>query len=247
MIGLTRDIDADGLREIGEQVHALYSRGPFGRVLKTEIDGILFRAYARHQHRLKRGTEEFRWHHLGPQDVRDLSIRLRITESRVETLLEQAALADGINDLGTAEIVEIIQDLATKTYQAKKDLEEAKLRLFITNRVLRSYIEAFLLQGGGIPETSFHRGHLVIRIGDLLLAASGQGDDMERFLATVAKACKSHNRILAKAEFSEALNQKTPSEVAGQAAKVIMNKVLGDGGADLMTDLFGVVRAATKK
>lgn len=30
MIGLTHDMDADGLREIGEQVHALYSRGPFG-------------------------------------------------------------------------------------------------------------------------------------------------------------------------------------------------------------------------
>ena len=44
MIGRTQDIDADGLREIGEQVHALYSRGPFGRVSKTEIDGILFRA-----------------------------------------------------------------------------------------------------------------------------------------------------------------------------------------------------------
>ena len=214
--------------------------------MKTEIDGSLFRAYARHQHRVKRRIEEFRWQHLCPQDVRDLSIRLRITESRVETLLEQAALADGINDLGTAEIVEVIQDLATKTHQAKKDLEEAKLRLFITNRVLRSYIEAFLLQGGGIPETSFHRGHLVIRIGDLLLAASGQGDDMEQFLAAVARACESQNRSLAKSEFSKALSQKTASEVAGQTAKVIMNKVLGDGGADLMTDLFGVVSGTFK-
>jgi len=176
MIGLTQDIDAGGLREIGEQVHALYGRGPFGRVLKTEIDGVLFRAYARHQHRLKPGTEEFRWHHLGPQDVRDLSIRLRITESRVEALLEQAALADGIRDIDTTEIIAIIQKLASKTHQDKKDLEEAKLRLFITNRVLRSYIEAFLLQGGGIPETSFHRGHLVIRIGDLLLTTNTQID-----------------------------------------------------------------------
>jgi hypothetical protein len=246
MIGLTQDIDVDGLREIGEQVHALYSRGPFGRVLKTEIDGVLFRAYARHQHRLKRGAEEFRWYHLGPQDVRDLSIRLRINQSRVETLLEHAALADGIRDLDTTEIIAIIQRLASKTHQDKKDLDEAKLRLFVTNRVLRSYIEAFLLQGGGIPETSFHRGHLVIRLGDLLLAATRQGDDMEQFLATVARACKSYNRILAKAEFSEALNQKTPGEVAGQAAKVIMNKVLGDGGGDLMKDLFGVVSATLK-
>ena len=66
---------------------------------------------------------------------------------------------------------------------------------------------------------------------------------MEKFLATVAKACKSHNRSLEKAEFSEALNQKTPAEGAGQAAKMVVNKLLGDGGADVMKDLFGLIRS----
>lgn len=155
-------------------------------------------------------------------------------------------MSDGIQDLGTAEIITIIQDLAAKTHQDKKDLEEAKLRLFVTNRVLRSYIKAFLLPGGGIPETSFHRGHLVIRLGDLLLAGSGKSDDMEEFLATVAKACKSQKRSLANSEFTVTLNHKTSSEVASKAAKVIMNKMLGDDGADLMKDLFGLVRATFK-
>lgn len=58
MISLTQDMNAEVLREIGDQVNTLYSRGPFGRVLKTEIDGMLFGVYARHQHRLKRLTEE---------------------------------------------------------------------------------------------------------------------------------------------------------------------------------------------
>lgn len=58
-------MDADGLCEIGEQVYALYRRGPFERVLKTAIERALFRAYARHQRRLKRRPEEFRWHDLG--------------------------------------------------------------------------------------------------------------------------------------------------------------------------------------
>lgn len=69
---------------------------------------------------------------------------------------------------------------------------------------------------------------------------------MEKFLATVAKACRSQKRSFGKTEFTEALNQKTPSEVAGQAAKVLVNKVLGDGGADLMKDLFGVIRSTCK-
>lgn len=35
MKGRSQEIDADRLSEIGEQVHALYSSGPFGRALKT--------------------------------------------------------------------------------------------------------------------------------------------------------------------------------------------------------------------
>lgn len=61
MIGLTQGIDAYILREIGEHVHALCSRGSFGHALKTEIEGILFPAYARNQYRLKRPTGNFRW------------------------------------------------------------------------------------------------------------------------------------------------------------------------------------------
>ena len=38
MIGLTHDnTDADGLREIGEQVHIQYYYGQFGHVLKVEF------------------------------------------------------------------------------------------------------------------------------------------------------------------------------------------------------------------
>lgn len=145
-----------------------------------------------------------------------------------------------MNNLGTAEIIAIVQDLATRTHQDEKDLQEAKLRLFVTHRLVRSYIEAFPLQGSGISGTSFNRLHLVIRIGNLLVAASGQGGDMEKFLATVTKACKSQRRAVAKTQFTEALDQKTPVEVAAQVAQAIVNRVLGDGGADLVKDLFGV-------
>ena len=72
IIDLTQDMEAGGLREIGKQVHALYSHRPFSRVLKSEIAGILFRAHPRHQHRMKRHMEEFRWHYLEPQDARKL-------------------------------------------------------------------------------------------------------------------------------------------------------------------------------
>lgn len=51
MIGFALDMDADGLRGIGEQVHVLFRRGPFGRVLKKEINEVLFRADLRNQHR----------------------------------------------------------------------------------------------------------------------------------------------------------------------------------------------------
>lgn len=51
MVGFAQDMDADGLRGIGEQVHALFRRGPFGRVLKKEINEVLFHADLRDRHR----------------------------------------------------------------------------------------------------------------------------------------------------------------------------------------------------
>lgn len=63
-----------------------------------------------------------------------------------------------------------------------------------------------------------------------------------KFLATIAKACNFQKRPLAKAEFFGALDQETRSEVVGQVHRVVMNNVLGDGGADLMQDLLEVIR-----
>ena len=165
--------------EVGRAIAALYSRGPFGRVLKSEIDLLMFGALAKRYHQSKKPAGEFRWYEFGADDIRELSVILKIPESRVEALLEQAALADGIKDLEPVKIVEVIQELANKTRQEQNDLQSGKLRLFVSNRVLRSYIEAFLLQCGGLPETSFHRGHLIIRVGDLLISATGKGSDMD--------------------------------------------------------------------
>lgn len=56
MIGLTQNMDAEGLREIGGQVRARYGHGPYGHVLNTEIDGVLFSASAQDQHSIKELT-----------------------------------------------------------------------------------------------------------------------------------------------------------------------------------------------
>lgn len=234
--------DNDMLLELGKSVDALYRRGTFGRVLKSEIDLLMFGAYARRHFQRKYPDLKFRWYALGPDDIRELSVSLKITESRVEALLEQAALADGVEDLDPIEMIGVVQDLVNKTRQEKADLKEGKLRVFVSNRVLRSYIEAFLLQGGGLPETSFHRGQLIIRVGDLLISATQLGDDMDAFLSAVVKTSRAEERQLAKTDFSDELERRTPGEVANGVARVLIDRLGGPESSRLLGELFGLIK-----
>lgn len=68
--------------------------------------------------------------------MRELSIRLRITKSRVETLLEKVPLTDGIQDMEPTETIAIIQNSASKIHQEQKTSNKPKIQLFVTNLVL---------------------------------------------------------------------------------------------------------------
>src|SRR5699024_10649761 len=50
-------------------------------------------------------------------------------------------------------------------------------RFYIPNKFTRSAIESLLARGGGIPETSFHKSHLVIRFQDLQGSVSIDDDE----------------------------------------------------------------------
>lgn len=207
--------------QLGRNLVDLYQQTPFGKVAKSEVEWRVFAAYSRivfeKDPKLWKDGR-FIWIRLEPSHLRKLSLDLRISELRVASAVEQCALAEGAEELSTAEALNEIERLANLHHQDSKDLEAGKIRLFIPNRVVRKAIGAFLSRNGAIPDTSFNRDHLVIRIADLLIAASGNSEAdfdgrMEYLLDQLVKQGRTERRKV------ESFSEK-------QASKSLMDKAL---------------------
>lgn len=236
---------ADLTHRLGEDMLSLYGQSIFGKVTKAEIDLKVFAVRARILFLADASLwsgEYFLWLRMEPGHLRRLSIELRITETRVASLVEQCALSEGAEELDTQAALAEIQRLALRYRQEKVDLHAGRIRLFIPNRVTRRAIEAFLSANGAIPETSFHRDHLVIRAGDLIMASCAHlGMDSDALLGQLVDRIKSEKAITPFAAFEQSLSAKSASERALEVGKALVSKV-EDHTSDVgLTALFSML------
>jgi len=234
-------------RRLGRSLLDLYRQSMFGKASKPEIDLLVFATLARLSFRDVQSlwdADRFLWMRIEPAHLRRLSLELRITENRVSSLLEQAALLEGAESLeGSAAIAEI-QHLASRYRQEASDLREGRLRLFIPNRYTRRAIEAFLSSNGAIPETSFHRDHLVIRVGDLLQVAAGETEeDAQTFLTkVVAMIADEDDQFLS--ELKATIDRKSGFERVKDLGKALTNRTLDHAHGLTVAGILGAVATA---
>lgn len=222
-------------KELGEKLLALYKRAPFGTVPKKEIDLLVFDALARaliENHKLS-------WWELDPKTIRQLSFDLKVTENKIELLIEQIALQQGVAEVDKNLLLEKIKELAIATQQDNKDILKGKIRLYVSNRLLRSAIENLLLSGGGIPETSFNKGQLVIRLGDLLVAYAGENE--RKFLETIADNARKYSNNDDLKQMIAVINKKTAREVAINLGTTLMERALGEGVSEGLGSIFKIL------
>jgi len=237
------------LSALGEKIFDLYGKGIFGKVSKQEIDTIVFGYYVRDilsdENELHK-PEGFGWHRITPENIRLISLRLRITENRVCALLEQCALLEGQRELSTTEIIDEIEILTKKQKHIKSDLEHGNLRLFMPNRVARRSIEGFLLRNGGIPETSFHSDHLIIRLSDLILALPEE-KSQRSFLEKIIDVTLEESRNEELERFKEQLSEKTTIEIANHLSKDIFKSFNIPAGDIVVDKIFSWLRKSLMK
>ena len=230
---------------LGVQILGLYRQTIFGKTTKAEIDLKVFATVVRIAFRDEPalwGGEHFLWFRIEPVHLRRLSIELRITETRIASLLEQCALAEGGETLEGVAAISEIQRLAERYRQDRSDLKEGRLRLFIPNRYTRRAIEAFLSSNGAIPDTSFHRDHLVIRLGDLLLASARTADqEPSEFLRELAERAAAETDQDALKDFEQALNAKSVGERAMQLGKALTGRLVDHATGAAVGGLLGLI------
>ena len=88
----------------------------------------------------------------------------------------------------------------------------------------------------------FHRGQLIIRVGDLLISATRQGGDMDASLSAVVKTSRAAEQQLARTDFSAALEKRTSGEVANGVGKVLIDRLGGPESSRLLGELFGLIK-----
>lgn len=236
---------SDLTHRLGEDLLDLYGQSIFGKVTKAEVDLQIFATRARTLFLADASLwsgEHFLWLRMEPSHLRRLSIALRITETRIASLVEQCALAEGAEELDTPAALAKIQRLALRYRQEKEDFHAGRIRLFIPNRVTRRAIEAFLSANGAIPETSFHRDHLVIRVGDLIMGSCAHaGLDSDALLWQLVDRIKAEKADASFEAFEQSLPAKTPAERALEIGKALVSKVADHAGDAGLTALFGML------
>jgi hypothetical protein len=98
------------------------------------------------------------------------------------------------------------------------------------------------VRNGGVPDTSFHRGQLVLRYGDLLLAAAPNPSDPLQFLKDVAERAWSNHQELEESQVREILDRKDLPQVAEELGKAILEFLLPEGAGKVLEKAFSLIR-----
>jgi hypothetical protein len=229
---------------LGKKILNAYRRTIFSKISKSEIDlivfGALIKIYLKDEADIFQG-ENINWLKISSEHIRKLSLSLMITETRVSNLIEQCALMEWKQKESDELVLAEMKNLLTKTRQNAKDIAEGILQIYVPNKFTRTAIEAFLTKDGGIPDTSFNRNHLKIRLVDLLKSLRNKDKDNHEMLLELAKKANKESK---DTEFNKIINtaeQKTGIEKTKLLTSAIIKPFLGKGGEFIADNFFDFI------
>jgi len=138
-------------------------------------------------------------------------------------------------------VINEIRNLLIKTRQNAKDIEEGILQLYVPNKYTRTAIEAFLSKGGGIPDTSFNRNHLKIRLIDLLNSLGKKDKDNIEVLIELAEKANKEIKDTDLNKIKRMADKKTGLEKTKLLASAIIKPFLDKSGEFIADNFFDFI------
>ncbi|GHT88706.1 hypothetical protein FACS1894137_17170 [Spirochaetia bacterium] len=221
-----------------EEIIELYTHSGFGKVLKSEIDSVVFhhvliRELAAIDEKLLSGDGEPLYTSIDKRHISALSLKLRITESQVCRFLENDYLLYNKTSYSiSAILLEIIKD-ATITAENIKD---KKLRFYIANPILQKLIQVEIYKVGGIVDCSFNKDVISVDLFDCLKLLNFNEAAIKQIILdcideSEIKALPAVNLLITQ------LQEKTIPEQIKSVVKGIAGRFLGDTGGEDAVDL----------
>lgn len=224
--------------KIVDNIFESYNRIGFGRLLKTEIDLIMFDFSLKLFFAKKEKNEDYfidnelNYFAIGKQDIYALSKELKITESKIITFIEQKGLLSG--QLNDKQLLPFFIDL----FKSQKQLNLAKgeITCYIPNKLVKNFIVAELAALGGQPDYKINNDILVFDLYYLMGIFNKKEDELFSFI----QEQKSHILESDYKKLEKKIKQKDIDikEISSDFLKIIANKVVGKSSDGLIDGLF---------
>ncbi len=123
------------------------------------------------------------------------------------------------------------------TNQLEKDVKDGYISLCIPNKITRRAIEAFLASGMGVPDTSFNKNILKIRLIDIMMASIGD-DESENFVSDIMEKIKEQDSAFKLTKSMKKLDKKNIGEYM---EKIIDATMINNASAGIVLLLNGLL------
>lgn len=154
--------------ELAETITKLYRRSGYGRVLRSEVDAVVFHYFLMEE--LKGNLDYFS---IDKKMIFELSSKLKLSESKFKRLFEEDYAIYQENkpfseDNDKSFFAHILSDLIQKHGITKKHLKDGKLYINVANPIVRKLLDVRLYESKGIMDTSFNSEKIIIDVYDFL-------------------------------------------------------------------------------
>jgi hypothetical protein len=222
-------------------VKELYIRSGYGRVLKSEIDALVFHHFLLE---ILGGKDFFK---IDKRDIFELSTKLKVSESRIKRLLEDDYLLDpdkkyethkNETDKNEAFAANLLRDIIPLLDITGESAADGKIRIPVANPVVKKHLELAAYSAGVISDTSFNREIFVIGLADFfkllnveLEAGKAVKEELKRKLNEKNINQKEAEDLLKKPlpELFKAFVSEQVSGLLGEAAGTLLKSAYDKG------------------
>lgn len=166
-------------KEILDDLINRYLRLGFGKILKSEIDLLMFDTIVQ---KYLSDNNKNSLLLLNQADIYTLSQKLKIPESKVNSYIEALCLYTGALDKDKGEVLDTLISMLKEQKQKKERLEKGEFALQITNKTLRNAIKNYIINLNQQVDYSFNNEILVFDIVTLLSLFNKDQKEFVEFL-----------------------------------------------------------------
>jgi len=227
--------------QIAKEILNSYTRQGFGRLLKSEVDLIMFdfslkMIFGKYKPEYFIGSE-LNYFAIDKQDIYSLSKKLKISETKIISYIEQIGLLRGLLDDAIA--LDNFKNLLKRQIQKEENIKKGLLSVQITNKLLKSFVEAKIVSMG--IQAQYDNNKEII-LFDLIVLTNIFGFKPSDIVSWAEKQnSKFNDKEIQEIKYKLTKKKLTTQEITVDISKTILGKFIGKSSDVIMDEVIKVI------